>query len=50
MATISVMSMRSVSEMHADASITKIVLFSLVGLVASLCLVAVGVDVTAGYF
>jgi hypothetical protein len=42
--------MRSVSETQADASLAKIALFSLVGLVASFCLVAVGVDVTAGYF
>jgi hypothetical protein len=48
MTTVSIMSMRSVSETQADGSLTKIALFSLLGLVASLCLVAVGADVTAG--
>jgi len=48
MTTVSIMSMRSVSETQADGSLTKIALFSLLGLVVSLCLVAVGVDVTAG--
>ena len=44
MTTVSIMSMRSVSETQVDGSLTKIALFSLVGLVVSLCLVAVGVD------
>jgi hypothetical protein len=48
MTAISIASNRSVSETQADACLTKIALFSLLGLVASLCLAAVGVDVTAG--
>jgi hypothetical protein len=50
MTAVLIASMRSVSETQADASLTKIALFSLLGLVASLCLVAVGVDVAAGLF
>jgi hypothetical protein len=50
MTAVSITSMRSVSETQADASLTKIALFSFLGLVASLCLAAVGVDVAAGLF
>jgi hypothetical protein len=50
MTAVSIMSMRSVSKTQADVSLTQIALFSLLGLVASLCLVAIGVDVTASQF
>jgi hypothetical protein len=49
MTTVSIMFMGSVSETQADGSLTKIALFSLVGLIASLCLVAAGVDVTTQF-
>ena len=48
MTIISIVSMRSVSKTQADASFTTIALFSCLGLVASLCLVAFGMDVSAG--
>jgi hypothetical protein len=48
MTTLSVVSMRSVSETQVDASLTTITLFCCLGLVASLCLLAFGVDVSAG--
>jgi hypothetical protein len=48
MRTVSIMFMRLVSETQADGSLSKIALFSLLGLAALLCLAAAGVDVTAG--
>jgi hypothetical protein len=50
MATLSMVSMRSVSETQADDhSLKTIVLFSCLGLVASLCLMTFGVDLSASW-
>jgi hypothetical protein len=46
--TISIVSMRSVAETEAGDALTAIALFCLLGLVASLCMAAFGLDVSAG--
>jgi len=49
MTTVSIVSMGSVSETPAhDHSFKTIVLFCCVGLIASLCLMTFGVDLSAG--
>ena len=47
MTTLSMVSMRSVSE--AQSSFKTISLFSCIGLVASVCLMTFGVDLSAGW-
>jgi hypothetical protein len=50
MTTVSIFSMGSVSETRADDHSPKtIALFSCVGLVASLCLMTFGIDLSAGW-
>jgi hypothetical protein len=50
MATISIVSMASVTEAHSDGHSRKIIaLFSCVGLVVSLGLMTFGVDLSAGW-
>jgi hypothetical protein len=50
MTTISMVSVRSVSEAQANGfSLKTIVLFSCIGLAVSLCLMTIGVDVSAGW-
>jgi hypothetical protein len=50
MTTLSMVSMRSVSETQADGhSLKTIVLVSCLGLVASLCLMTFGVDLSASW-
>jgi hypothetical protein len=50
MTTISVVSMGSVTEAHADDhSLKTIALFCCVGLLASFCLMTLGVDLSAGW-
>jgi hypothetical protein len=50
MTMISIASMSSVSQAHADDHSRKtMALFSCVGLVASLCLMTLGVDLSAGW-
>jgi hypothetical protein len=49
MATLSIVSMSSVSEAKADDhSLKSIVLLCCLGLIASLCLMTFGVDLSAG--
>jgi len=50
MTTVSIVSMGSVPEMRADDHSPKtIVLFCCVGLIASLCLMTFGIDLSAGW-
>ena len=50
MTTLSMVSMRRVSEAQAgDHSPKTMALFSCIGLVASLCLMTLGVDLSAGW-
>jgi hypothetical protein len=49
MTTLSMLDMRSVSEAQADRSLKKITLFSCMGLVTSLCLMTLGVNLSAGW-
>lgn len=50
MTTLSMVTMRSLSEVQADdQSFKTIGLFSCVGLVLSLCLMIIGVDLSAGW-
>jgi hypothetical protein len=50
MTTISIVSMRPIPETQADSSLPTITLFCCFGLVASLCLMSFGVDVSGGSF
>ena len=50
MTTLSMVSMRRVSEAQAaEHSLRAMVLFSCIGLVASLCLMTLGLDLSAGW-
>jgi hypothetical protein len=50
MTTLSMVSMRSVSEAQIDdRSMKTIALFSCIGLVGSFCLVTLGLDLSAGW-